>query len=67
MGDFYTQLLVTSDPSDLPEFEFIRLVNDMPLGAFYKPEGPQPGEGACSTRCSGTICATNSDLELAGR
>ena len=45
MGDFYSRFLPLAHPEESPQFEFIRLVNDMPLGAFYEAQGAQPAPG----------------------
>ncbi len=46
VDDFNTRFWSLPDPSQSAEFEFIRLVNDMPLGAFYDGQSvqlPYPG------------------------
>jgi dienelactone hydrolase len=43
MGDFFANL--SQQPANFARFEFMRLVNDMPLGAFYQTIPPMPGPG----------------------
>jgi pimeloyl-ACP methyl ester carboxylesterase len=45
MANFWGNFAQLSDPAVFARFEFMRLVNDMPLGAFYQPQGAQFGPG----------------------
>jgi hypothetical protein len=46
MGDFYGNFGQLANPAHFARFEFMRLVNDMPWGAFYQPQGAQFAPGA---------------------
>lgn len=46
MADFWGNFYQLSNPDVFARFEFMRLVNDMPLGAFYAPQGAQFAPGA---------------------
>lgn len=46
MGHFFGNFMQLADPAVFARFEFMRLVNDMPLGAFYQTMAPMPGPGA---------------------
>lgn len=46
MADFWGNFYQLSNPDVFARFEFMRLVNDMPLGAFYQPQGAQFAPGA---------------------
>jgi len=46
MSHFSGNLVQLANPAVFARFEFMRLVNDMPLGAFYPPTvAPMPGPG----------------------